>query len=86
MKLAGNGKKMMVLILTVGLLAGLLAACGTKESKEPKENGSSGNTVSQNNSDTEDNQDKKDEESFTIGIGQFAEHGSLDNCREGFLE
>lgn len=21
----------------------------------------------------------------TIGIGQFAEHGSLDNCREGFL-
>ncbi len=86
MKLAGNGKKMMALILTVGLLAGLLAACGTKESKEPKENGSSGNTVSQNNSDTEDNQDKKDEESFTIGIGQFAEHGSLDNCREGFLE
>lgn len=25
------------------------------------------------------------EESFTIGISQFAEHGSLDNCREGFL-
>lgn len=24
-------------------------------------------------------------ESYTIGIGQFAEHGSLDNCREGFL-
>ncbi len=22
---------------------------------------------------------------ITIGIGQFAEHGSLDNCREGFL-
>lgn len=22
---------------------------------------------------------------FTIGISQFAEHGSLDNCREGFL-
>ena len=27
-----------------------------------------------------------DEESVTIGISQFAEHGSLDNCREGFLE
>ena len=26
-----------------------------------------------------------DEESVTIGISQFAEHGSLDNCREGFL-
>lgn len=22
---------------------------------------------------------------ITVGIGQFAEHGSLDNCREGFL-
>lgn len=26
---------------------------------------------------------KKDE--IVIGIGQFAEHGSLDNCREGFI-
>ena len=25
------------------------------------------------------------ESSYTIGIGQFAVHGSLDNCREGFL-
>lgn len=24
--------------------------------------------------------------SYTIGISQFAEHGSLDNCREGFME
>lgn len=24
--------------------------------------------------------------SYTIGITQYAEHGSLDNCREGFLE
>lgn len=26
------------------------------------------------------------EEEYVIGIEQFAEHGSLDNCREGFLE
>ena len=26
------------------------------------------------------------EGSYHIGIGQFAEHGSLDNCREGFLQ
>lgn len=26
------------------------------------------------------------QESYSIGISQFAEHGSLDNCREGFLE
>ena len=24
-------------------------------------------------------------ETYRIGIAQFAEHGSLDNCREGFL-
>ena len=31
--------------------------------------------------------DTKTEETskYTIGISQFAEHGSLDNCREGFL-
>ena len=29
---------------------------------------------------------KDGKESYTIGISQFAEHGSLDNCREGFLE
>ena len=26
------------------------------------------------------------EEIYTIGISQFAEHGSLDNCREGFIQ
>lgn len=26
------------------------------------------------------------EKTYTIGITQYAEHGSLDNCREGFLE
>ena len=28
---------------------------------------------------------KKEDGKITIGIGQFAEHGSLDNCRKGFL-
>lgn len=27
-----------------------------------------------------------EEPQYTIGIAQFAEHGSLDNCREGFLQ
>lgn len=29
---------------------------------------------------------KKDDDKIKIGIGQFAEHASLDNCREGFIE
>lgn len=28
----------------------------------------------------------KEKEQYTIGISQFAEHGSLENCREGFLK
>lgn len=33
-------------------------------------------------------EEKKDgsQTEYTIGISQFAEHGSLDNCKEGFLE
>ncbi len=27
-----------------------------------------------------------EEAAYTVGISQFAEHGSLDNCREGFLQ
>lgn len=27
-----------------------------------------------------------EEKVYTVGISQFAEHGSLDNCREGFIE
>lgn len=26
------------------------------------------------------------EKTYTIGIAQFAEHSSLDNCREGFIQ
>lgn len=39
-------------------------------------------------SDTKETSSTKSsgEDSYVIGISQFAEHGSLDNCREGFLE
>ena len=29
---------------------------------------------------------KETERDYTVGIQQFAEHGSLDNCRQGFIE
>ena len=43
-----------------------------------------GSTGSSNASDA--SASSSDEKSYTIGISQFAEHGSLDNCREGFIE
>lgn len=33
-----------------------------------------------------DDKSASGETNYSIGIAQFAEHGSLDNCREGFLE
>lgn len=35
--------------------------------------------------DADANDDQNDKEMLTVGISQFAEHGSLDNCREGFI-
>lgn len=34
---------------------------------------------------SQDTSSEAEETSYTLGIIQFAEHGSLDNCREGFL-
>lgn len=33
-----------------------------------------------------ENKGSNGEKQYTIGISQFAEHGSLENCREGFLK
>ena len=41
--------------------------------------GCGGNTESSQSS-------SEGEKMYTIGISQFAEHGSLDNCREGFIQ
>lgn len=35
---------------------------------------------------TSDTKSVTDEKQYTIGIAQFAVHGSLDNCREGFIK
>jgi putative ABC transport system substrate-binding protein len=35
---------------------------------------------------TTSSSETSEEKSYTIGISQFAEHGSLDDCRNGFLE
>lgn len=47
-------KKVMAVLLTMGMAISVLGGCGTKEG-------------------------------YAVGISQFAVHGSLDNCREGFL-
>ena len=63
-------KKVLAMILTAVCTMGLMAGCGNRNV---------GNTNTQKNASSA-------EDGYKIGISQFAEHGSLDNCREGFLE
>ncbi len=67
-------KKVLAGIMTTAMVMAMMTGCG-----------STGNTT-----DTQAAKETGSETSadggYTIGISQFAEHGSLDNCREGFLE
>lgn len=64
-------KKKVVSILMAIAMTTAMTACGS--TSEPKTEKTSASVTA------------PEGESFTIGISQFAEHGSLDNCREGFL-
>lgn len=63
-------KKILAVLLTAVCTMGMAAGCGGNTS----DNGTAGT------------QPAASGDSYKIGISQFAEHGSLDNCREGFLE
>lgn len=54
----------------------------TQTSSAASEGGTSADASGSGDTGSQSPADKK---SYTIGIGQFAAHGSLDNCREGFL-
>lgn len=75
-------KKMAATLLTAALMVSL-AGCGNSASSETVVTGA------ENSAQTEAGTESQGAETaagqYTIGISQFAEHGSLDNCREGFL-
>lgn len=86
----------MAAILTV---ASLMAGCGqTAETPAPAETAATEasaetaaaeSTAAETDAETEESAAETtaaDGAAYTIGISQFAEHGSLDNCKEGFLE
>ncbi len=66
-------KKVMAALLAAAMVFSATACSGGSDST-----GGAEDTTSETSSDST--------ESYTIGISQFAEHGSLDNCREGFLD
>lgn len=64
-------RRVLAMIMTAAMAMSILAGCGTSDSGDKAESASA---------------EGKSGDAYTIGISQFAEHGSLDNCREGFLE
>lgn len=95
-------KKTIAMLLTAALSASLLSGCVTKVSDETaassaETEAAASDSASAEESTQAESSGETDSESaagsanladgsYTIGIGQFAEHGSLDNCREGFLQ
>ena len=63
-----------------------MAVCGGSDTKTT-DTAATETTDSTDDAENTETAEATDGESYTIGISQFAEHGSLDNCRrEGFLE
>lgn len=93
-------KKAMALTMAAILTAAsLMAGCGqTAETPAPEETAAAEastetaaeeSAAAETDAETEESAAETtaaDGAAYTIGISQFAEHGSLDNCKEGFLE
>lgn len=89
-------KKTIAMVLTAAVGASLLTGCISttpKETAPQTEADAAAAPSAEAESETEQESSEASDEAgreggekqYTIGIGQFAEHGSLDNCREGFL-
>ena len=83
-------KKAMALTVAAMMAAAMMAGCGqTAATTAETTTDTTVQTQESTAADTEStaaDTAASDGESYTIGISQFAEHGSLDNCRIGFLE
>lgn len=69
-----KSKKVIAVVLSTVMAMTMLGGCASKTDNNSSKEVTSGSVKSESNGDE-----------YTIGIGQFAQHGSLDNCREGFL-
>lgn len=84
-------KKMIAALLTLSLTACMLTACqsgnNTESSEQTAADTASGTSQSsESTAVSADSTEKTTDGSYKICIAQYAQHGSLDNCREGFLE
>ena len=78
-------KKNLTKLMAAAMAAMMLAGCSS-ESTSATAAAPADTKAETTAADTAAETEGEAKDSYTIGIGQFAEHGSLDNCREGFLE
>lgn len=92
-------KQLLAAILSAAMILGLTACGGTttqdsaedttvtaEEATATAEEATDAADTEETNTETAEAKDSTASDvTYTIGISQFAEHGSLDNCREGFL-
>ena len=82
-------KKAMALTVAAMMAAAMITGCGQTAATTVETAADTTVQTEESTADTEStaaDTAAADGESYTIGISQFAEHGSLDNCRTGFLE
>ena len=82
-------KKAMALTVAAMMAAAMITGCGQIAATTVETAADTTVQTEESTADTEStaaDTAAADGESYTIGISQFAEHGSLDNCRTGFLE
>ena len=77
-------RKMVALMLSAMMAVSLMTGC-SGGSDSSASTGSTDTTAAAESAGTDGSAGAADGKTYTIGISQFAEHGSLDNCREGFL-
>lgn len=79
-------KNTIAAILLTAATAMSLTGCSSSapETTAAQTEANAAETSAAANTETE-NAEAAADASYTVGIGQFAVHGSLDNCREGFL-
>ncbi|MFR0987073.1 MAG: ABC transporter substrate-binding protein, partial [Frisingicoccus sp.] len=77
-----KSSSLLKLALCTVLAASMLGGCGNSTKTETT---AAAESEAETAGETSSKADSADD-SYTIGISQLAEHGSLDNCREGFIE
>ena len=86
-------KRLLAMFAVVTVTASMLAGCSDNRKTTDTETTTEAVSTEETTEGAETSDEAAQETSetaaaegeYTIGISQFAEHGSLDNCREGFL-